>query len=687
MGRALHDGSAGEGYGGPLTGKPFDRHPERSEGSGGREGTGFVGHRTSELSPVQILRCAPDDNACRYASTDARRPTGLALTFIACTLLALALAAPALADIQISSSLVPDSIGVDEVVTFSIEAHGGGFDNLSFEPTLRLENLELAAGPMTAENISFVNGSLSRSYRISWELRARAPGRARVRASIRLNGQVRELPAKEVAVQRAGANPAAPDASGGGAGGSAGNSGADEDSQDPFSRFFGGDSPFRRFFEPPRRRAAASPRVFVREEAEPAAPYVGQQVLWTLYLYTREEVNAIDQESVPTFHGFWVHDIPQPQSLPHDMVDIDGERYARVPLMRKALFALHSGPITVDPVDVELVVRPIETGFWGSTLDPPEPVRLRAPAVAISPRPLPPPPPGFAGTVGHLALRASLAPRDLRLGEAATLTLTLAGDGRLSSVPAPEVRLPPGLKLLPPQQQGQDAVAGTTVRGERTWSFAVIPERAGSYRVKVPPLPYFDPQTGAYRTADAPAFDLTARPAPVAVALAEPAPPPHGPKDAGAPPLLSLAWLRARLARPRDLLWLLALPGIAALAALARRRNGGVGASGAPAGARGRAEAHLAAAAAEERPRQAAVEIEAAVGEILAERWGVPAGAPARRWPELAAAGGATAETAATLDRLAEDLHYLRHAPQLSTTETLKSEALQSCRGLLRRAP
>jgi len=78
-------------------------------------------------------------------------------------------------------------------------------------------------------------------------------------------------------------------------------------------------------------------------------------------------------------------------------------------------------------------------------------------------------------------------------------------------------------------------------------------------------------------------------------------------------------------------------------------------------------------------------EIEAAVGQVL-ERWGVPAGTPSRRWRELAAARGAAPETAAELGRLADDLHYLRHAPQLSATATLKSEALASCRSLLRRA-
>jgi len=258
-------------------------------------------------------------------------------------------------------------------------------------------------------------------------------------------------------------------------------------------------------------------------------------------------------------------------------------------------------------------------------------------------------------------------------------------------MPAPDVELPPGLKLLPPQQQGQDSVAGTLVRGQRSWSFAVIPERAGSYRVRVPPVPYFDPQLGAYRVAAAPTFALTAEPArslPTTLATAAPAPPadlaaathPGG----RAADLVRSAWARARRAWPAPLPWLSLFLAVAVAAlsvnARARRRHG----SRAPATPRARAEARLAAAASEERPRQAASEIQEAVGELLAQRWAVPAGSPPRHWRELAVARGADAATAADLGRLADDLHYLRYAPQLSATGGLKSEALASCRRLLR---
>ena len=48
-------------------------------------------------------------------------------------------------------------------------------------------------------------------------------------------------------------------------------------------------SQLRRLFE----REPERPRVFLQAEATPQRPFVGEQVLFTIYLYTREDITAI----------------------------------------------------------------------------------------------------------------------------------------------------------------------------------------------------------------------------------------------------------------------------------------------------------------------------------------------------------------------------------------------------------
>ncbi|HSF41331.1 MAG TPA: hypothetical protein VLT87_16150, partial [Thermoanaerobaculia bacterium] len=232
--------------------------------------------------------------------------------------LLLALAAPAVAsEIEVRATLEPEVIGVDETALLTIEVQGGGFARLHFQPDFELDNLEIVGGPFQYEDVRFGTGSLSRSFRLSWQLRPTGVGRARVRSLIvRLRGdEVRQLPDREIRVQEEPAGGAR----------RPGRRRA-EDLVDPFDQLFG------RLPRPWRQpRAEEPPGVFLRAEVEPRRPVVGEQVLYTVYLYTREDILSITPSGVPPFRGFWVRDIPLPQHLPTEMVEIDGGRYARVP--------------------------------------------------------------------------------------------------------------------------------------------------------------------------------------------------------------------------------------------------------------------------------------------------------------------------------------------------------------------
>ncbi|MBW8877678.1 MAG: protein BatD [Acidobacteria bacterium] len=588
-------------------------------------------------------------------------------------LFALALALPAHAgEVDVKATLEPSVIGIDETATFTIEVRGEGVSSLHFRPSLQLENLESAGDPSQFEDMRWANGHLTRTFRLSWQLRPQGLGKAGIHnVSVLIKDRQLQLPDQEIRVQREPTQQAP----------ASRRRGDDED--DPFKQFFG------RMGIPRWRTAPEEPAVFLRAEIQPQQPVVGQQVLYSIYLFTREDIAAISPSGVPAFKGFWVHDIPIPQQPPMEMVDINGRRYGRVPLIQKALFPLRAGRYAVEPATVDLTVEHYDRAFFfGPAVSRPETVRLRAEGQTLDVQPLPPAPPGFAGAVGQLGLTARLEPRQLRLGEAATLTVQLAGAGNLQSLPEPKVAAPSGLTLYPPQQEGKDEIAGTTVRGRRSWSYVVVPGRAGRYQVEAPRVTFFDPVSRQYRTATAPALELTALPRPAETAAAI---------GSVATPGAVAAALAGDGRRPwtRLLPWLVGLPlGLALVLTLVRRHAvsagvspiGGIGGSSPAA----RLEQALAAAATE-RPRQVAARLEEAWREFLAERWGVPRSTPSWKWRELLAASRADAVAAvdaaslAELDRLLDDLDYLRNAPQLSTTDTLRSEALARGRRLLRR--
>ncbi|HEX4959200.1 MAG TPA: BatD family protein [Thermoanaerobaculia bacterium] len=576
--------------------------------------------------------------------------------------LLLALAAPARAgDVQVQATLEPAVIGIDETATLTIEVKGEGVSSLRFRPSLQLENLESAGNPSQYEDMRWANGHLTRTFRLTWQLRPQGLGKAAVRSIVvQLQDQQLQLPAQEIRVQREPTQQAQPKRG----------RGSDED--DPFSQFFG-HIPIPRW----RTAEAEEPAVFLRAEIEPQQPVVGQQVLYTIYLYTREDVAAVSPTGVPNFKGFWVHDVPIPQQPPMEMLEVGGRRYGRVPLIQKALFPLRAGRFLVEPATVDLTIEHYDRNFFfGPAVSHPETVRLHTEGQALAVQPLPPAPPGFAGAVGQLALSARLEPRQVRLGEAATLTVQLGGSGNLQGLAEPKVAPPAGLTLYPPQQEGKDEIAGTTIRSRRSWSYVVVPGRTGRFHVEPPQVTYFDPAAREYRTAKAPAMELTALPRAAPSVVRPAAPGLHTaalPGDASS----SRGWRRA-------LPWLVALPlSLALLFTLVRRRStAAVTAKGSSAAAR--LEQALAGVETE-RPRQVAARLEEAWRAFLAARWGLPPSAPSWKWEDFLAARRVDAATLAELGKLLDDVDYLKNAPQLSTTDTLRAEALDRSRRLLRR--
>jgi hypothetical protein len=579
------------------------------------------------------------------------------------------LAAPAAAQVEVRATLEPEVIGLDETALLTIEVQGAGFARLRFEHDFEYENLEIVGGPFQYEDVRFGNGQLSRSFRLSWQLRPLATGPSRVHSLvIRLRGDTIRLADRQIRVQE---EPA------GLAGGSRRlRRSEDALAQDPFGQLFG------RMPLPWRRDRPESPGAFLQAEVWPERPVVGQQVLYTVYLYTREDITSISPSGVPDFQGFWVRDIPLPQHLPTDMVEVDGRRYGRVPLLKKALFPLRPGRHVLEPTQMDLTLRLYERRFFGPPLSRSDQVRLKTEPETVDVRPLPPAPPGFGGAVGRLSVIARLEPREVRLGDSATLTVILSGQGNLHAAGEPEVGVPAGLALFPPQQGGRDHVDGNRIGGMRTWSYAVVPERAGEYTLELPGIPYFDPASGRYRVAAATPVSLTVLPRPAAAASAEGEP--HGIRD-GVP-----APAGGRAGRWASLLpWLFALPwGLALVVTLARRRAepaGAVPPQRRELSAERKLAERLSEVETEERPRQMAARLEEGWREFLAERWGVPPETPSSRWADLLALRKATAEAVAETARLVEDLHYLRYAPQLSATGTLRGEVLARCRRLLRR--
>jgi hypothetical protein len=559
-------------------------------------------------------------------------------------------------DIEVRTELSPEVIGIEQLATLTIEIEGTGLGRLRPEPEFGLDNLRIVAGPYSQESLQFVNGTTSRSARISWRLRPLEVGPARVHSIVlRIGDRIVEQADLHLTVRRESVEVEEP-----------------EESTDPFDNLF---EPFRRPRSRPSQRGRSE--VFLRAVAAPADPFVGQQVLYTLYLYTQSDISSINPESLPDFQGFWVHEIPQPKQFQPEMVEVDGKTFARVKLLERAIFPLRDGEFELQPTRALMAVKVPVTTMRLSLLSQTEEIQRVSNAVTVNVRPLPASPPDFTGAVGDLELEARLEPESVEAGEAATLHVVLSGRGLLQGLPDPELPPLPQIEVYPPQESSADAIRSGQVEGERTWSYVLVPDRPGSIEIPPMKLPFFDPELGRFRLAASEPLSLQVLPSTRTTVTTAVIRKLHPIRSAalpvtGAPATWKRVLPHALLASA--VLGLVVTWGVRHLDRFTPDHRQAVH----------QLASHLSHARKVQRPRQAAAELEEAWRVYLHDRWDIAPGTPSTHWQSALEEHGANPKASAELARLSEDLHYLRYAPKLSSTDALQRELIQRSRQILK---
>lgn len=560
-----------------------------------------------------------------------------------------------------------DTVGTEDLLRLEIAVESGS----SRQPPMpqasfgELVNLRLEAGPAQSTRLQIVNGAATASLSLTWHLRPTAPGPAAIRdIDVRVGDRTFRLDDAEIEVVEGSLAPRrrrSPfDV-------------LDADPRDPFAR-----DPLDDFFGRRRRnrRPPPAPEIHLEAEVTPPDPVVGEQALYTLYLYTDVTVRSVDPTELPDFEGFWVTVLPQKDRPDVEQVVRDGRRTNRVVLLQRALFPRRAGDVVIPPLEARLLADVPDPSPFGSLLPRTVEMERSSGPVTVRVRELPEPlPAGFQGAVGRLEAEASLEPGVVKMGEAATLTLRLSGDGHLQGLPAPELQDVAGLRFFPPQQQSKEELRGTRVRGERIWSWVVVPERPGTFEVPTIELPFWHPSRGDWATA-------TADVGPLHVEGATRLTSPEGEtlelrsiRTAAIPPPLDTGTIR-RWAVP-----LYATPWFLAVGLLLWRRRASPGSRT----ARRHLLEHLREAETEDRPRLVAAKVEDAWRDFLTERHGIPPGTPSTQWAQTLEEHGVPRADADELVRLADDLHYLRYAPKLSSVEDVQRELLERSRRLARR--
>ena len=247
---------------------------------------------------------------------------------------------------------------------------------------------------------------------------------------------------------------------------------------------------------------------FIRLVTDKQRVFVGEALSATWYLYMNQPADKYDTQAEPHTEGFWTEDVAVPSRrgglvLTQELVQ--GRPYQVGTVLKKALFPLQAGRLTITPMEAEIS----RSDFFGNAVRT-QHVRSTPTTIEVLALPKAGQPPGFdAANVGTFTLNAHVDRAQVNVGEPVTLTIEIGGHGNLRKLALPAVPKLNGWKSYDPRVNVVvDPASG--VSGSKTAEILLLPERPGPVTLPALVLNAFDPDTHRYTQVQSAPITLTA---------------------------------------------------------------------------------------------------------------------------------------------------------------------------------
>ena len=269
---------------------------------------------------------------------------------------------------------------------------------------------------------------------------------------------------------------------------------------------------------PSQASETRSEDIFMRLTVSKTSAVVGESINAVLKLYQRVNIAGFEDAKFPGFNGFWSTVTQSPSNIEFRRESLGGEIYNTAVLRAWTLIPQKHGDMIIEPAELVCLVNVRKpSGSSGSIFDSffqdnytTMRKRVETKPITVHVKALPAgAPASFGGGVGSFKMSASLSRDSLSTHDAASLKLTITGNGNISLLEAPKIAFPPDFELYD--------IKTSDASGSKTFEYPFIPRSSGDFVIGPVEYSFYNASAGKYET-------LRSEPLPIKVSRSDSAP-------------------------------------------------------------------------------------------------------------------------------------------------------------------
>ena len=232
--------------------------------------------------------------------------------------------------------------------------------------------------------------------------------------------------------------------------------------------------------------------------------YKGESLRASLVLYTRANIDNLEDLSLPSFDGFWSQELSFDNTPSRE--EYNGRIYETYKITELLLSPQQSGAITIPSATLTAIARVVVQDnrfdpFFGGGQVYRVPRTLKSDPVTIRVKEFPAGAPAtFNGAVGRFKLSSVMPSPEIKSNSADQIEVTISGNGNLKFISAPTISLPESFEQYDTKIVDNIKVSAMDTSGSITYTYPFVARSAGEFIIEPLRFSYFDPATGEYNT-------------------------------------------------------------------------------------------------------------------------------------------------------------------------------------------